>query len=80
MAGITHHVSLAPPVNATSIAFIATSIETIEMNDIPIAVLNAVLKSICRTRMMVSNAIEVSKPFMIAKAMIARVVHGIAVS
>ena len=79
MIGTTHHVNIAPPVKATSTEFIITSMETIDMNDIPIAVLNAVLRSICRTRIKVSKAIEVSSPLMIAKIMIASVGHGIAV-
>jgi hypothetical protein len=41
MIGTTHHVSMAPPVNNTSTIFIAASIETMEIMDIPIAVLKA---------------------------------------
>jgi len=41
MTGITHQVSFAPPVSSTSVTFIATSIAIIEMNDMPMAVLNA---------------------------------------
>ena len=68
--GITHQVSMAPPVRITSTIFIAASIEIIETNDIPIAVLKAFFKSIWRERINVSSMIEVIKPFIIAKIMI----------
>ena len=64
--GITHQVSIAPPVSATSVMFIANSIDTIDTNDIPIAVLKAAPTAICLIKTIVSNAIEVSIPLSIA--------------
>ena len=46
----------------------------------PIAMLKADFKFICRDRMKVSSAIEVIKPLTMAKVIIARVGHGIAVN
>ncbi|CUS55047.1 hypothetical protein MGWOODY_XGa2115 [hydrothermal vent metagenome] len=51
----------------------AISMDSIEMSDIPIAVLNAETMVICRDRMMVSSAIEVSMPLIIAINMMASV-------
>ena len=51
---------------------VATSIEIIEMRDMPMATLNASLSIICLERMYVSSMIEVIKPFMIAKE---RIIH-----
>ena len=68
--GITHQVKTAPPVNKKSVRFIADSIAIIEINDIPIAVLNALYNFICLLRMSVSRNIEVIKPFAIASSMI----------
>ena len=73
MIGNIHQVSVAPPVIATSTRFMAISMDSIEMSDIPIAVLNAAAMIICRDRMMVSSAIEVSMPLTIAINMMARV-------
>ena len=70
--GITHHVSIAPPVRSTSVIFIAASIEIIEIKDMPIAVLKASFSIIWRLRIMVSSKIEVSNPFRIASDIIAR--------
>jgi len=65
--GITHHVSLAPPVKITSIKFIAISIEIMEIKDIPAAVLKACNRRICFDKMTVSRSIEVIKPLTIAR-------------
>ena len=51
---------------------VATSIEIIEMRDMPMATLNASFSIICLERMYVSSMIEVIKPFMIAKE---RIIH-----
>tara|TARA_B100000214_G_scaffold129229_1_gene91853 strand:+ start:451 stop:708 length:258 start_codon:yes stop_codon:yes gene_type:complete len=64
--GITHHTK-TPPAKTTSTVFIATSIDIIDIKDIPVAVLNASLKFICRERMIVSRIIEVIKPLIIAR-------------
>ena len=63
---------MAPPVNITSVTFIATSIPIMEINDMPMAVLNASLRVICLDRMMVSRMIDVIRPLKIAKLMIAQ--------
>lgn len=68
--GTTHQVRIAPPVIKTSMRFIAVSIATIDINDIPMAVLKAILTLICFNKIHVSNAIEVSSPLIIASAMI----------
>ena len=52
--GTTHHVSTAPPVNTTSTMFIADSMATIEISDIPTAVRNALESGICRDSTTVS--------------------------
>jgi hypothetical protein len=70
--GITHHVRSAPPVRIRSVIFIAASMEIIETMDMPVAVFNALLRSICRLKIIVSRIIEVIKPFIIAKLMISR--------
>ena len=80
MRGITHQVSLAPPVNHTSTIFIAASIQIIEINDIPIAVLNAAANAICRDKITVSSAIEVSNPLRIASIIMASVGQAIPVN
>jgi hypothetical protein len=46
MIGNTAQVSCAPPVSQISTMFIAASIDTIEISDIPIAVLKAARKAI----------------------------------
>ena len=68
--GMTHHVSIAPPVNMTSVIFIAASIAIIEIKDMPMATLNASFKTICLESMKVSSMIDVMSPFIIAKLMI----------
>ena len=68
--GITHQVRTAPPVNITSVTFIAVSIPIMEINDMPMAVLNASLRVICLDSMMVSRMIDVIKPLKIAKLII----------
>jgi len=65
--GITHHVSLAPPVKITSITFIEISMEIMEIRDIPAAVLRACNIRICFDKMAVSRSIEVIKPLTIAR-------------
>jgi len=70
MIGITHQVSIAPPVNKRSVAFIATSIEIIEIRLIPIAVLKARFNAIWRDKINVSNIMEVINPLIIASNII----------
>ena len=74
--GTTHQVSIAPPVKSTSTIFIAASIETMEIMDMPIAVLTAILSDIWRDNITVSSAIDVNKPLMMASDIIAKVGHG----
>ena len=73
--GIIHHVNIAPPVRTRSTRFIAASIDSIEINDIPIATRNAAVSAICLARITVSKAIEVSTPLTIASAMMASGFH-----
>ncbi len=68
--GMTHQVNTAPPISSTSMRFIATSIETMDIIDMPKAVLNAVLMVICLLRTIVSNRIEVRRPITIARHII----------
>ena len=79
MKGMTHHVKTAPPVSATSVIFIAASIPIIEIKDMPMAVLNANLKAICRIRIIVSSKIDVIKPLKIASAIIPQTGQGMPV-
>jgi hypothetical protein len=51
-----------------------------EMSDIPMAVLKAVLKAIWRDRTIVSSVIDVRIPLTMASSMIQRVGQGISVS
>ena len=76
---MTQNVSVAPPVTATSTAFIAASMANIEIKDIPQAVLKADPNDICFERTTVSSAIEVKTPLTIANAIIDSVGHAIAV-
>ena len=76
MIGTTHQVSIAPPVKSTSTIFIAASIEIMEIMDMPIAVLTAILSDIWRDNITVSSAIDVNKPLMMASDIIAKVGHG----
>ena len=71
---------MAPPVNITSVTFIAISIPIMEINDIPIAVLKASLRGICLDRIMVSRMIDVIRPLRIAKLMIAHTGQAIAMN
>jgi hypothetical protein len=71
MIGNTHHSNIAPPVRSISVTFIAISIETIEIKDIPIAVLKANFIGIWLLRITVSRIIDVINPFIIARLMIA---------
>jgi hypothetical protein len=52
--------------------FIAHSMAIIDINDIPIAVLNAKLKSICLERIIVSSIIDVINPLIIARHIMAQ--------
>ena len=78
--GTTHQVSIAPPVKSTSTIFIAASIEIMEIMDMPIAVLTAILSDIWRDNITVSSAIDVNKPLMMASDIIAKVGHGMPVN
>ena len=80
MKGMTHHVRIAPPVNTTSVIFIAASIPIMEINDMPMAVLNASRTPICRVRITVSSMMEVISPLKIASDMIAHTGHGVPVN
>ena len=80
MNGSTQSVNIAPPVIATSTKFIANSIDTIEISDMPMAVLKARFNAICRDKMTVSSAIDVSKPLTIAKLIIAQTGQAMPVS
>ncbi len=70
MIGIIDQVKIAPPVIIASVVFIAISIDTIDINDIPDAVFKAKPKRIWRDRTTVSRIIEVNMPLKIAKAII----------
>ena len=72
ISGTAHQVSKAPPVSIKSVRFIATSIEIIEIKDMPNAVFNAMLNAIWRAKMIVSKMIEVKRPFIMASDMIHR--------
>lgn len=76
MKGITHRTN-TPPAKTTSTVFIATSIEIIEIKDIPVAVLNASFRFICRDRTIVSRIIEVIRPLMIARVIMPNIGKGI---
>ena len=80
MKGMTHQVSFAHPVIKTSTLFMATSIDTIEIKDIPIAVLKADVSCIWRDKMKVSSAIEVTSPLIIANVIMAKVGQAIPVN
>jgi hypothetical protein len=67
---MTHQVKIAPPVRATSVKFMASSMEIIETKDIPIAVLKANLNDICLESMKVSRPMDVKIPLIIAKDII----------
>jgi hypothetical protein len=67
MIGITHQVSFAPPVNKTSVTFIVTSMEIIEIKLIPMAVLKAKFNAIWRDKIKVSKIIDVIMPLIIAR-------------
>ena len=66
IGGIAHHSKRASPTNAKSTKFIANSMETILTRLIPTAVLKAARSAICRLSKVVSNAILVKIPFIIA--------------
>lgn len=70
MTGTDIKVNLASPVIITSVIFIATSIEIIEIRDIPSAVLKASFAGILLINIIVSKIIEVINPLMIANIMI----------
>ena len=70
---ITKRLRRAPPVKNTSVRFMASSILTMEIIDIPQAVLSALKIDICFNKMIVSKMIEVIKPFTMASAIILRV-------
>jgi hypothetical protein len=60
--------------------FIAASIAIIDINDIPIAVLKAILSIICLARIIVSSIIEVIRPLKIASVIIAQTGQAIPVN
>jgi hypothetical protein len=74
--GITDQTK-TPPAKTTSTVFIATSIDIIDIKDIPVAVLNAALKFICRERIIVSRIIDVIKPLIIARVIMPNMGKGI---
>ena len=78
--GTTHQFSIAPPVKIKSVKFIATSIETIEISDIPSAVFRASFRPICLKRIIVSNRIDVTRPLKIASAIIKKTGQTISIS
>ena len=78
--GITHQVRTAPPVSIKSVTFIAASIETIEISDIPIAVLKANFSVICLAKIIVSSIIEVIRPLKIARLIIAQTCQSISMN
>jgi len=80
MNGKTHQVSIAPPVKAISVIFMAASIEIIEIKDMPIAVLKASFNAICRLSIIVSSKIEVISPLKMAKPIMARTGKAIPVN
>ena len=67
---MTHQFNIAPPVRKKSVRFMAASIETIEISDIPKAVFNAIDKTICLERIRVSSIIEVIRPLSMASTII----------
>ena len=67
---MTQRVKTAPPVSTTSTIFITTSIEIIEINDMPHAVLKAYKKVISLYKIIVSNNIDVRSPLTIARTII----------
>jgi hypothetical protein len=50
-----------------------------EISDIPMAVLKALARGICRSKIRVSRAIDVRRPFMIANDMMAHTGQGVPV-
>jgi len=74
--GITHQTN-TPPAKTTSTIFMATSIDIMDIKDIPVAVLNASLIFICLERIMVSKMIDVISPLIIAKVIIPSIGKGI---
>ena len=78
IGGITHHVSIAPPVSHQSVMFIAASIPIIEIRLMPNAVLNASAIPIPeRYNMIVSNMMLVINPLIMARIMMDNVGQGI---
>jgi len=75
--GSTPKESFAEPFTAKSTRFIANSIDTIEIKDIPSAVLKANFHDICFNRINTSNTIDVIIPLMIASRKIILDGHGI---
>ena len=80
MKGSTQNFITAPPVKIISVMFMANSIETIEIKDIPIAVLKACRSSICLLKMKVSSIIDVIMPFTIASVMISQTGQSIPIN
>tara|TARA_Y100001970_G_scaffold62139_1_gene79409 strand:+ start:1147 stop:1461 length:315 start_codon:yes stop_codon:yes gene_type:complete len=74
------HNTKTPPAKTTSTVFIATSIDIIDIKDMPVAVLKASLRFICLERIIVSSIIEVINPLMTAKVMIPNMGNAISLS
>jgi hypothetical protein len=78
--GNTTKLIVALPITVMSTMFIATSMDSIEIRDIPQAVRKADFHGICFDRIMLSSAIEVRIPFTIASAKIIVIDQAIPVS
>ena len=78
--GIIHQTSFASPKIIQSTAFMDNSIDIIEIKLIPIAVLKALLRSICLDKTIVSRIMLLIIPLIIARSIIDKVGQGIPVS
>ena len=74
--GITSIDKNAPPIITISTIFIIVSMISIEMRDIPNAVLNAYTNLILFKRIIVSRIMLVTIPFIIANSIIYQVYHS----
>ena len=78
--GRTSSDSFADPFTAKSTKFIASSIESIEIKDIPNATFTADFQGICLAKIILSRPIDVRIPLIIASAKIALDGHGIPIT